>query len=50
MSPSRTHCVCALFSALKHWSIASAQDRCWRNPYEFLSALVSAMGSSASRC
>src|SRR4029077_14048809 len=47
MSPSKIHCAFALLSALKHCSIASAQDRCGRNPYEFLSALVSTMGSRA---
>src|SRR6266566_9380328 len=48
-SPSRIHCGCGLTSVLKHCSIASAQDRCWRNPYELWSAVVSTTGSSASR-
>ena len=32
MSPSRIPCGFGLDSVLKHCSIASAQDRCWRNP------------------
>src|SRR5205807_5445046 len=42
-------CGLGLDSVLKHCSIASAQDRCWRNPYELWSAVVSTTGSSASR-
>jgi site-specific DNA recombinase len=32
MSPSRIHCGFGWVSIMKHCSIASAQDRCWRNP------------------
>ena len=35
---------------LKQRSIASAVERLGRNPYAFLSAIVSAMGSNASKC
>jgi len=32
ISSSRIHCGFDLDSVLKHCFIASAQDRCWRNP------------------
>jgi hypothetical protein len=51
MSPSSIHCGLVLFeSTVAHCSIASAQLRSFRNPYEFGSASVSAMGSRACRC
>src|SRR5713101_212262 len=50
MSPSSIHCGLMLFeSTMAHCSIASAQLRSFLNPYEFGSAVVSAMGSRASR-
>src|SRR6266705_1157569 len=50
MSPSSSHCGLVLFeSTVAHCSIASAQLRSFRNPYEFGSASVSAMGSRACR-
>src|SRR5919199_3938654 len=50
MSPSSIHCGRVLFeSTVAHCSIASAQLRSFRNPYEFGSASVSAMGSRACR-
>src|SRR5712691_9432253 len=50
MSPSSIHCGLVLFeSTVAHCSIASAQLRSFRNPYEFGSASVSAMGSRACR-
>src|SRR5215510_1544154 len=50
MSPSSIHCGRVLFeSTVAHCSIASAPLRSFRNPYEFGSASVSAMGSRACR-
>src|SRR6266436_6763919 len=50
MSPSSIHCGLMLFeSTMAHCSIASAQLRSFLHPYEFGSAVVSAMGSRASR-
>ena len=51
MSHSKTHPAQRLGARLmKHCSIASAQERLGRKPYEFLSAIVSEIGSRASRC
>src|SRR5713101_7853625 len=48
MSPSSIHCGLVLLeSTVAHCSIASAQQRSFLNPYEFGSAVVSAMGSRA---
>src|SRR3989441_10801123 len=50
MSPSSIHCGLVPFeSTVAHCSIASAQLRSFRNPYEFGSASGSAMGSRACR-
>src|SRR6266699_6715857 len=50
MSPSSIHCGLVPFeSTVAHCSMASAQLRSFRNPYEFGSASVSAMGSRACR-
>src|SRR5712691_1889287 len=50
MSPSSIHCGLVLCeSTVAHCSIASAQLRSFRNPYELGSASVSAMGSRACR-
>src|SRR5580700_6173200 len=50
MSPSSTHCGERLAaSVLKHCSIASAHERSRRNPYEWVSAMHSATGSSVSK-
>ena len=51
ISPSKIYCAEAeRESRIKHCSIASATDRIFRNPYECGSAVVSAIGSRASRC
>ena len=50
MSPSKIHCGDVSFpSEMKHCSIASAGDRLDRKPYELGSAVVSAIGSRASK-
>src|SRR6266852_651565 len=50
MSPSRTHCGESLRARLmKHLASASAADLFGRNPKELPSAVISAIGSSASR-
>jgi hypothetical protein len=50
MSPSRIHLADVfLQSTVKHFSIASAVDLLSRNPYEFASAVHSAIGSSAKQ-
>src|SRR6266702_6418401 len=50
MSPSSIHCGLVPFeSTVAHCSMASAQLRSFRNPYEFGSAVVAAMGSRACR-
>lgn len=51
MSPSSIHCGESFRDrAFLTCSIASAVDLSWRKPYEFVSPIVSATGSSDSRC
>src|SRR5208282_286569 len=51
MSPSRIHCEDVFRdNIIKHCSMASFVALSGLNPYEFLSAWVSEMGSKANKC